>query len=359
MPGFLTLLSFIITCVAGCLNQHQQRAIDYLIEENRVLREQLGGRRLRFIDDQRRRLAARAKDLSRRVLAELATIVTPETLLAWHRKLIASKYDGSHQRKPGRPRTGEEVEALVVRMAQENRTWGYDRIQGAMMNLRHELSPTTIANILKRHGIEPAPERKRKTTWKEFLSRHFDQIAATDFFTVEVWTKNGLQRFMILFFIELSTRRVQLGGIAKCPNGLWMGQIACNVTDCEDGFLKKNRYLIHDRDPLYTNEFISLLAQSGIQSVRLPPRSPNLNAYAERFVRSIKEDCLERMIFFGEDSLRVAVREYFSHYHAERNHQGLGNRLIVPLQAAGNTTGRVQRKQKLGGTLNYYYRDAA
>ena len=189
MPAFLTPLSFIITSIAGWLNQYQQHAIDYLIEENRVLREQIGDRRLRFTDDQRRRLAVRAKQLSRKILAEVATIVTPETLLTWHRKLIANKYDGSRQRKPGRPRTNAEVEALIVRMAQENRTWGYDRIQGAMTNLGHKLSAATIANILKRHGIEPAPRRKRKTTWKEFLSRHFDQIVATDFFTVEVWTK--------------------------------------------------------------------------------------------------------------------------------------------------------------------------
>jgi transposase InsO family protein len=196
-----------------------------------------------------------------------------------------------------------------------------------------------IANILKRHGVEPASERKRKTTWKGFLSRHFHQIVATDFFTVEVWTKNGLQRFMVLYFIELSTRRVQLGGIARCPNGFWMGQVVRNITDCEDGLLKKNRYLIHDRDTLYTKDFLSVLDQSGIHSVKLPPRSPNLNAYAERFVRSIKEDCLERMVFFGEDSLRTAVREYVAHYHTERNHQGFGNRLIIPMRTANQTKG--------------------
>jgi transposase InsO family protein len=182
---------------------------------------------------------------------------------------------------------------------------------------------------------------------------------ATDFFTVEVWTKSGLQRLMILFFIELSTRRVQLGGIARCANGFWMGQIARNITDCEDGFLKKNRYLIHDRDPLYTKDFVSLLNQSGIHLVKLPPRSPNLNAYAERFVRSIKEDCLEGMVFFGEDSLRTAVREYVAHYHTERNHQGLGNRLIIPMRTANQTKGTVHCNHRLGGTLNYYYRDAA
>jgi transposase len=167
---------FVLIAVAGWMNQRQLQIIDHLREENRVLREQLGGRRVRLNDDQRRRLAAKAKGLGRRLLAEFATIVTPETLLAWHRKLIAQKYDGSSKRGPGRPRTAREVEALVVRMAQENRDWGYRRIQGALSNLGHEMARSTIAEILERHGMEPAPERIRKTTWKEFLSRHWELI---------------------------------------------------------------------------------------------------------------------------------------------------------------------------------------
>ena len=244
-------------------------------------------------------------------------------------------------------------------MAEENRAWGYRRIQGALGNLGHVLAHNTIANILKRHGIEPAPQRERKTTWKEFLGRHWEQIVASDFFTVEVWTPRGLQRFVILFFIELSTRRVEIGGIASRANGLWMTQIARNLTDDVDGFFKGKRYLIHDRDPLYTREFLSMLAEQGIESVKLPPQSPNLNAYAERFVRSIKEGCLERMISFGEDALRHAVQEFVAHYHLERNHQGLGNRLIVPLATSVETAGTVERRERLGGLLNYYHRQAA
>jgi hypothetical protein len=186
---------FLLVAVAGWMNQSQLQVIDCLREENRVLREQLGGRRLRLSDDERRRLAAKAKLLGRRILGEVATIVTPETLLAWHRKLIAQKYDGSGHRRPGRPRTPEEIEALIVRMAQENRGWGYERIHGALSNLGHTIGCTTIADILRRHGVELAPERSRKTTWKEFLSQHWDLIAAADFFTVEVWTRRGLQRF--------------------------------------------------------------------------------------------------------------------------------------------------------------------
>jgi putative transposase len=226
-----------LIAVAGWMNQPQQHAIDYLREENRVLREQLGSRRLRLNDNQRRRLAAKAVGLGRRLLAEIATIVTPETLLAWHRKLIAQKYDGSRQRGPGRPRTVGEIEALVVRMAEENRDWGYRRILGALSNLGHNLARGTIANILRRHGIEPAPERSRKTSWKEFLSRHWELIVAADFFTVEVWTRHGLQRFVVLFFIELSTRKVEVAGIARAANGLWMSQIGRNLTDAVDGMM--------------------------------------------------------------------------------------------------------------------------
>ena len=358
MPRVLDPFRFVLVAVAGWMNQRQLHAIEYLREENRVLREQLGERRLRLNDDQRRRLAAKARGLARKLLAEVATIVTPETLLRWHRKLIAEKYDGSSKRGPGRPRTAAEIEELVVQMAEENRDWGYRRIRGALTNLGHELARSTIAGILERRGIEPSPERTRKTTWKEFLTQHWDLIAAADFFTVEVWTAKGLQRFVVLFFIELSTRRVEIAGISAAANGLWMSQIARNLT-MVDGLLAGKRYLIHDRDPLFTQEFLSLLKSAGVESVKLPARSPNLNAHAERFVRSIKEACLERLILFGERSLRTAVREFMVHYHKERNHQGLNNRLIQPDPGHLANTGPVQRNERLGGKLNYYYRAAA
>jgi transposase InsO family protein len=357
MQAALNPFSFLVISVAGWMNQRQQYVIEYLVEENRVLREQLGDRRLRFTDSQRRRLAAKAKRLGRRVLDQVATIVTPATLLTWHRKLIAQKYDSSALRKPGRPLTPTEVSKLVVRMAEENRGWGYTRIQGALANLGHTIGRTTVADILKRHGLEPAPERTRKTTWKEFLRRHWNQIVAADFFTVELWTCRGLTRFVVLFFIDLSTRQVEIGGIARSPNGLWMAQIARNLTDAVEGFFCGKRYLIHDRDPLYTREFIDLIAGCGIEAIKLPPKSPNLNAYAERFVRSIKEGCLDQMVLFGEDALRNAVRQFVTHYHEERNHQGLDNHLLTYTRTV--ESGRLRKRERLGGLLNYYYREAA
>ena len=301
----------------------------------------------------------RGKVLGRRVLAEIASVGTLETLLAWHRKLMAQKFDGTAHRAAGRPRIDGEIEALAVRMAEENRDWGYRRIEGALSNLGHEVARSTIAQILKRHGIEPAPERIRKTTWKEFLSRHWEVIVATDFFTVEVWTKRGLQRFMVLFLIDLATRKVEIAGVAQVGNGLWMSQIARNLTDAEQGILNGKRYLIHDRAPLFTAEFLNTIAEAGAESVKLPPRSPNLNASAERLVRSIKESCLDRMIFFGGESLRTAIQGFVVHYHSERNHQGLANRIISPEPGHLGNVGEVQRRQRLGGILNYYYRAAA
>jgi transposase InsO family protein len=244
-------------------------------------------------------------------------------------------------------------------MAKENRTWGYRRIQGALANLGHDIGRGTIAEILRRNGIEPAPERERKTTWKAFLAQHWDLIVAADFFTVEAWTQRGLQRFIVLFFIELATRKVQIAGISPTANGLWMNQIGRNLTDAVDGILKGKRYLIHDRDPLFTSEFLDMLRATGVASAKLPARSPNLNAYAERFVRTIKESCLERLILFGEGSVRRAASEFIMHYHRERNHQGLDNKLIFPDPEPVGEGGEVKRVERLGGLLNYYYRAAA
>ncbi len=184
-------------------------------------------------------------------------------------------------------------------------------------------------------------------------------IVAADFFTVEVWTRSGLTRFLVLFLIDLSTRRVEIAGIATKANGIWMSQVARNLCDDGDGFLTGKRYLIHDRDPLFTTEFLGTLAASGVKSVKLPPRSPNLNPHAERFVRTIKESCLERMILFGEDSLRKTIGEFVAHYHGERNHQGLGNRLILPDENHAGNCGAIRRRERLGRMLNYYYRQAA
>lgn len=277
----------LVVALAGWLNRRQQAVIDYLIEENRVLKEQVEGNRLRFTDEQRIQLAVKAKALGRQLLGEIATIVTPDTLLTWHRKLIAKKW--TYARKGvGRPRLAQEITDLVLRIAGENTSWGYDRIQGALANLGHIIAPNTVKNILKRHGIEPAPERKKHTSWKNFLKTHWDVMAATDFFAVEVWTPRGLKTYYVLFIIPLSTRSAHIAGVTTTPNGAFMKQVARNLTDMDDGFLLGIRYLIMDRDTKYTTDFREYLDREGVQPVRCPARAPNCNAFAERFVRSIK-----------------------------------------------------------------------
>lgn len=350
------LWHFMMVSLAGWLNRQQQYVIDHLKEENRVLREQCGKKRLRFTDGQRRRLAAKGKVLGRTVLRELGTVVTPDTLLRWHRKLIARKYDGSKKRGPSRLGVMKEIRELAVRMATENRTWGYDRTQGALLNLGHRVSDSTIGRILIAHGIEPAPQRMKKSDWKSFLKAHWDHIAATDFFTVEVWTLRGLIRYHVLIVMDLSTRRVEVAGICPEPNGIWMIQVARNLTDGIDGFLTGKRFLIHDRDPVFTHEFRELLKSAGIDPVRLPPKSPNLNAYCERFIQSIKEECLDRIIPIGEAHLRHAVYEFVDHYHRERNHQGMGNQLLES-NDPDSSTGQIECDECLDGILKYYHRE--
>jgi transposase InsO family protein len=292
---------------------------------------------------------------------ELTTIVTPDTILRWHRTLIAQKWDYSDrkQQQPGRPRIRQLIVDLILRFASENPSWGYDRIQGALANVGYRISDTTVGNVLKQHGIEPAPDRKRQTTWPTFIKSHWDVLAAIDFTTIEVWTKGGLVTYYLLFVMELKTRRVHFAGCTPRPDGIWMKQIARNLTDCVDGFLNGKRYLLLDRDGKFCPAFKDILESEGVNPVPLPPKSPNLNAHLERYFGSLKSECLERMIFFGETSLRNAVGQFLSHYHEERNHQGLGNKIIEPSDEVGLATGEVQCRERLGGLLQYYYRDAA
>ncbi len=349
----------LLITLAGWINRHQQDVISYIQEENRILKGKLKGKRIRFTDDERHRLAVKGKALGRKVLDQFASVVTPDTILAWHRKLIAQKWDYSNKRGPGRLRTAEKIRELTVQMAQENPRWGYTTIMGMLANLGHVVARETVRNILKEHGIEPAPDRSKRIPWSTFLKSHWGCLAATDLFTVEVWSRFGLTRYYVLFFIRMSDRSVHLAGITRQPHAGWIKQIARNITDPVDGFLLGVRYLIMDRDAIFTAEFRSFLKQEGVNAVRLPPRSPNLNAYAERFVRTIKESCLSHMIFFGEGSLRRAIREFLQHYHHERNHQGLGNRLIDPGEEVNVSEGEITCRARLGGLLRYYYRQAA
>ncbi len=352
-------LQFVLAFFAGWVNRSQQTLIEYLKTENEIYKEKLGKKRIRFTDDQRRRLAVKAKALGRKALSQMDCIVTPDTLFRWYRNLIARKYDGSRNRGPGRPRSAQDVIALIVRMAKENAGWGYTRIVGALKNLVITISRTTVKHILERHGIEPAPKRSKGMAWSTFIKIHLGEIVAADFFTVEILKPFGLVRYYVFFVMDIQTRRVHIAGIVHQPYGEWMKQIARNLTDVFDGFLLGKRYFIHDRDPLFTEAFRRILRDFGVEPLRLPAQSPNLNSYAERFVLSIKSECLNKIILFSESQLRRAVKNYISHYTLERNHQGLDNELIEESDLAYRVQGSVKRKERLGGLLSYYYREAA
>jgi putative transposase len=285
-------------------------------------------------------------------------IVTPDTILHWYRLLVANQYDGSKKRGVGRPSTKPDIVGLVFRMAQENPTWGYTRIRGGLPHLGHDVARNTIKAILQNHGIEPAPERSTKTPWKTFLATHWDGLAAADSFTVEVLTLRGLVRHVVFFVMKLTTRTVEIAGITCHPDEEWMTQVARNLTDARDGFLRGIQYVIVDRDPLYTAPFRHLLRDSGVKPLRLPARSPHLNAFAERFVLSAKSECLDRIVPLGEWHLRAAVRAFVRHYHEERPHQGLGNERIAPT-IISTRVGPVKCRERLGGVLKFYYREAA
>jgi len=285
-------LQFIIAMIASAINERMQRKLDYVQEEVRVLKEVVlattGSARISFTAGQRRRLALAGKELSPQERRKYCQLVTPATLLAWFRSLGARKYDSSAGRKRGRPRKARDIRKLVIRMAQANLSWGYTKIRDALRTgLKIEIGRTTVANILADAGIEPAPEREQRRTWMRFMKMHWETLYACDFFSVEVLGIFGTVRYMVFFVMEVKTRAVEIAGIQVDPGGEWMKQVARNLTDPIHGFLRGAKYLIHDRDPLFTEAFVAILRTSGVASVKTPAKSPNCNPHAEPFVKTI------------------------------------------------------------------------
>ena len=286
--------------------------------------------------------------------------MTPDTILRWHRELVAKKWDYTDKRRTvARPTLRQVIVDSILRFARENPTWGYDRIQGALANVGYHIADSTVANVLKAHGIEPAPDRQRSQSWSTFLKAHWDSIYATDFTTVEVWTRSGLVTFYVLAVMHLKTQRVHIAGITPSPNAAWMRQFCRSLTDCEDGFLKAASHLIVDRDTSFLAMREYLSQNTDTEVVLLPTKSPNPNAFMERWFRSLKSESLNRMISFGKQSLERAIAEYVEHYHTERNRQGLGNELIETDETTRSGVGAVECHERLGGILKYYHRRAA
>ncbi len=345
---------FLFFTLAAWLHQRDADAIAYLLEENRTLRAQLGHRPLLLNNDQRRRLAVLGHRLGRTRRRSLASLVTPGTLLRWHRQLVARKWTYPRHSR-GRARVLQEIQRLVVRMANDNPTWGYTRILGALKVVGHRVGRSTIARILRAHGLAPVPERP--TSWQTFLRAHGGAIAGADFFTTEVWTVRGLVTYYTLFVIDLASRRVQILGSTRHPDALFMRQITLALVFADDGALARHRVLICDRDAKWSRAVRDQLTDAGLRVVQTPYRAPNANAHAERFVRSIKEECLHRIVPLGERHFRHTVSEFVTHYHRERPHQGRGNTLLESRQPR-QPRGRITRHPRLGGLLNFYARAA-
>ena len=292
----------------------------------------------------------------------------PETILAWQRRLERRKWDysGRRSRGPGRPRTPGDIEALVCRLAREN-VWGYQRIRGESLKLGIIRSKGCIADILRRNGLPPSPQRQG-LTWQQFLSRHAAVLLCADMFTKEVWTLCGLRTAYVLFVLHLGTRRILLAEATFCPHGRWMGQMARNLLmSCEDLEIAL-RFVLHDRDKLLAWDFDALLTMAHAKLVKTPFRAPDANAHAERWVGSVTGECLDHLILFGMGSLRRALPTYVRFFNGHRPHQGIANRIPerqtdgMPLEQVSRLPEdelRVECEQFLGGLLNSYHRKAA
>ena len=278
-------------------------------------------------------MAVKGKLLGRKELSQVGNLFTPNTILRWHRQLVANKWDylDRKDRRKDRPRICQVIVELTVKFVKENPTGGYNRITGALSNIGYHICDATIGNFLKAHGIEPAPTHRRTGSWETFLKAHWDVMVAIDFTTVEVWTKGGLTTFYLLFAMELKTRCANFAGCTANPNEAWMKTLALELTNDEDGFLKNKQYLIMDRDATFSESFRNFLHHECVKPFRLPRRSPNLNAHLERFFETLKSEELHKRSLFGATATPRTVGGFLVHYHTERNHKGLGNKLIVPL----------------------------
>jgi putative transposase len=279
-------------------------------------------------------------------------VVTPATLLRWHRELVRRKWTYP-QRKPGRPPTGRALRELVLRLARENPGWGYQRIAGELIKLGFRISPSTVRRLLALAGLEPAP-RRGAVSWPAFLRRQATSLLACDFFTVETV---ALRRLYVLFFIELGSRRVHFAGCTTNPSGTWVVQQARNL-----GFtnlFERMRFLIHDRDSKFTASFDEVFRSEGITVIHTPVRAPQANAYAERFVRTARTECLDWLLIIGRRHLEHVLRIYIQHYNRERPHRGLALNRPEPLEVKLSPGGDVHRRDRLGGLVHEYYRAAA
>ncbi|MHC4963196.1 MAG: helix-turn-helix domain-containing protein [Planctomycetota bacterium] len=340
---------------------------DYLLRENKILKSKVE-KRITFTDEERRTLVDAAMAMGRDLMAQVVTIVQPKTILAWQRRFETQKWDYSDRRKhnPGRPRISTDIEQLVCQMAREN-DWGYERIQGELKKLEIMISKSSVANILRRNGLPPSPERKG-LSWREFLARHAPVFLCADTFQKEVWTFRGLVTAYVFFVIHLQTRKVLWARATFSPTNQWFKQQIRHVLwACEDQSIKP-RFFLRDNDMLYPEGMDAILKSSGVNTVKTPFQAPNANSHAERYVLSCKRECLNHLLIFGLNRLQHVVDCYTSYFNEHRPHQGIDNRIPVEYyvmhERQGGSlpskiaVGNVARRDFLGGLLKSYRRAA-
>ena len=357
----------IIATVARLLCRELTLQNEYLTRENKILKSKIKTR-INFTDDERRTLVDAALAMGRDLMEQVVRIVQPKTILAWQRKLENEKWDYSDRRKnnPGRPRISQDIEQIVCQMARENE-WGYARIQGELKKLDITISKSSVANILRRNGLPPSPERKG-LSWREFLARHTSVFLCADMYQKEVWTLRGLTTAYVFFVIHLQTRKVLSARATYSPTNQWLKQQIRHVMwACEDQGIEP-RFFLRDNDQLYPDDMDAVLGSS-VDIVKTPFRAPNANSHAERYVLSCKSECLNHLVIFGLNRLQYVVDCYTSYFNDCRPHQGIGNKIPAKYYKADEQQGTssflnpsvrsIVRKDLLGGLLKSYSHEAA
>jgi len=345
---------FVLEVAAVLVRRDVSKDVELLVlrHENAVLRRQV--KRVRYEPADRVRLAALSRLIPRRCWAQVFG-VSPDTLMQWHRRLVAWRWTYPRQAAPGRPSTPASIWRLVVTMARQNPGWGHRRIQGELARLGHKIAYSTVWEILKKAGIDPVPKRSGPA-WGEFLSAQAHRIIACDFMHVD---SAFLRRLYVLIFIEHGTRRLHIAGVTATPTGSWVAQQARNLTMDLGARMDTLRFLIRDRDSKYILAFDGVFGAEGIQIVKTPPRAPRANAICERVVGTLRRELLDRILILGPGHLRRVLAEYTIHYNTRRPHQSLDQRypdadMAIPTPAIDLSGRRIKRRPILGGLINEY-----
>jgi transposase InsO family protein len=358
--SIMHILTFFLDIIAvlGVTNGDKNLEIIILRQQVRILQRKVKSPP-RISDPERMILATLTDKFShstkdaRYHLYQVMLIFKPDTVLRWHRKLVRRKWTFRRKGNPGRPKISPDLEALIVRLAKENTRWGYDKIQGELLKLGHNLSATSVRSVLKRHRITPASVQSTGT-WRSFLGHYKDQILACDFFTVEtIWLKT----IYVLFFIELGTRRIYLAGCTTNPDLTWVTQQARQLVWNLKDDAQDMAFLIHDNDTKFASSYDNVFSSEGIKILNTPYRAPKANAYAERWVRSVREECLDHILVLNGNHLRRGLKEYSQYYNHTRPHHGIGQHFPVA-GPVSNTAGPIRRRDVLGGVIHDYYRQS-